>query len=119
MGSQCLGVQLDHPASGEYKYRGQIFVCMEPPGAWRDAPGVIFESGGLYGVKKDGYVATQQQKNNNESKSKSRQASEKKRRRQTRRPGRGDAQQIPQSKIQRKQTSGQESQTGLGTKTNR
>jgi hypothetical protein len=53
----------------------------------------------LDGVKKDGYVATQQQKNNNKSKSKSRQASEKKRK-QTRLPGSVDAQQIPQRKSQ-------------------
>jgi hypothetical protein len=54
----------------------------------------------LDGVKKDGHIAAQLQKNNNKSKSKSRQASEKKRRRQTRRPGRDDAQQIPQRKSQ-------------------
>jgi hypothetical protein len=45
---------------------------------WRNEPGVIFESEGLDGVKKDGYIAMQQQKNNTKSKSKSRQASEKK-----------------------------------------
>jgi hypothetical protein len=40
-------------------------------------------------------------------------------RRQTRCPGRDDAQQTTQRKSQRTQTSGQETQTGLGTKTNR
>jgi len=30
----------------------QIFVCIIPPGAWKDALGAIFESGGLDGVKK-------------------------------------------------------------------
>jgi hypothetical protein len=91
---------LGHPASGGYKYRGQIFVCIIPPGAWGDAPDVLFESGGLDGVKKDCYVATQQQKNINKSKSKSRQTSEKKQRRKTRRPRENDAQQIPQHKSQ-------------------
>jgi hypothetical protein len=42
-----------------------------------------------------------------------------KKRSQNRRPGRDDAQQTPQSKRQNKQTSGQESQTGFGTKTSR
>jgi hypothetical protein len=40
-------------------------------------------------------------------------------RRKTRSPGRDDAQQTTQRKCQRKQTSGHEFQTGLGTETNR
>jgi hypothetical protein len=58
MSTRCLGIELGQPASGGYKYRGQIFVCIIPQSAWRDAPAVIFESGGLDGIKKDGYVAT-------------------------------------------------------------
>jgi hypothetical protein len=56
-----------------------------PPGAWRDAPGAIFESGGFDGEKKDlcCYATV---------KSKSRHSLKKRKERQTRCPGRDDAQ---------------------------
>jgi hypothetical protein len=50
-----------HSASGGYKNRGHVFVCVKTLGACRDAPGVIFDIGGLNGVKDNGYDVTPQQ----------------------------------------------------------
>jgi len=40
------------------KNRGQIFVCIKTLGACRDERSVIFEIGGLNGVKKNAYDLT-------------------------------------------------------------